>query len=218
MVVRGSAQVVMREKSQYTDLERRFNTKDQQYTARLATQGSVWWKKALNVQAVYRWNLRRLNPGFTLDIGCGIGRNLSHLDGHGIGIDHNSASIQIARSRGLQAFTPEEFQATEFNTDATFDSILLSHVAEHMSEIEVVQLLKSYLRMLKPDGRVILITPQEYGYASDQTHVQFMDFEALRSIVIGVGLIPVRQFSFPFPRIFGRLFKYNEFVFVSRKA
>ena len=208
----------MREKSQYTDLERRFGTKDQRYTARLATQGSAWWKKALNVQSVYRWNLRRLNPGFTLDIGCGIGRNLSHLNGHGIGIDHNSTSIQIARSRGLQAFTPEEFQATEFNTDATFDSILLSHVAEHMSEIEVVQLLKSYVRMLKPDGRVILITPQEYGYASDQTHVQFMDFEALRSIVIAVGFIPVRQFSFPFPRIFGRLFKYNEFVFVSRKA
>lgn len=208
----------MREKSQLSELDKRLSTKDSRYSARLATQESIWWKKALNVQAVYRWNLRRLNPGFVLDIGCGIGRNLRHLDGHGIGIDHNAASIQIARSRGLQAFTPEEFQATEFNADGTFDSILLSHVAEHMTEIEVVRLLESYVGMLKPRGQVILITPQEYGYASDQTHVQFMDFEALRNIVIGVGLIPVKQYSFPLPRMFGRLFKYNEFVFVSRKA
>lgn len=208
----------MNESSQYTELKQSLSTKDRRYTARLATQGSVWWKRALNVQAAYRWNLRRLKPGFVLDIGCGIGRNLNHLNGHGIGIDHNSASVEVARSRGLQAFTPEEFELTSFSTADRFDSILLSHVAEHMSEREVVRLLGKYVPTLKPGGRVIIITPQEYGYGSDPTHAQFMDFETLRNIVIGSGLIPVEQYSFPLPRSFGRLFKYNEFVFVSRKA
>lgn len=210
--------IVMNESSQYTELKQSLSTKDPRYTVRLATQESVWWKRALNVQAAYRWNLRRLKPGFVLDIGCGIGRNLTHLNGHGIGIDHNAESVEVARSRGLQAFTPEEFELTSFNAADRFDSILLAHVAEHMSEREVVRLLGNYVRTLKPDGRAIIITPQEYGFASDPTHVQFMDFETLRKIVIESGLVPVEQYSFPLPRSFGRLFKYNEFVFVSRKA
>lgn len=208
----------MNESSQYTELKQSLSTKDRRYTARLAAQESVWWKRALNVQAAYRWNLRRLKPGFVLDIGCGIGRNLNHLNGHGIGIDHNSESVEVARSRGLQAFTPEEFELTSFSAADRFDSILLSHVAEHMSEREVVRLLCKYVPTLKPGGRVIIITPQEYGYGSDPTHVQFMDFETLKNIVIESGLIPVKQYSFPLPRIFGRLFKYNEFVFVGRNA
>lgn len=214
MVV-GNLTTVMKDNSHYTDLKQGMSTRDPSYATRLAAQ--KWWKKALNVQAVYQWNLRRLNPGFVLDIGCGIGRNLKHLDGHGIGIDHNSESVEMARSRGLQAFTPEEFEHTLFNTADRFDSILLAHVAEHMSEREVVTLLRKYVRTVRSNGLVILITPQEFGYASDPTHVQFMDFDTLRNIVSEAGLIPVKQYSFPFPRLFGRLFKYNEFVFVSKK-
>ena len=48
----------------------------------------------------YRWNLRRLDLGFTLEIGCGIGRNLEHLDGNGIGIDHNEEAVRIAHTGG----------------------------------------------------------------------------------------------------------------------
>ena len=87
-----------------------------------------------------------------------------------------------------------------------------------MTECEVAKVLDTYIRVLRPDGRVILITPQEYGYRSDPTHVQFMDFATLRNIVIEVGLLPVKQYSFPFPRILGCLFKHNEFVFVSKKG
>ena len=199
------------------DLNKIPSTKDQVYTRRLVTEECRWWKKALDVQAPYRWNLRRLSPGFTLEIGCGIGRNLIHLNGHGVGIDHNFRSIEIAKLRGLQAFTPEEFEETSFRAVDTFDSILLAHVVEHMTESEAARLLARYLHLLKPKGQVILITPQEYGYRSDQTHVQFMDFEALRRVVAKLNLIPVKQYSFPFPRFFGRLFKYNEFVVVGKK-
>ncbi len=155
--------------------------------------------------------------GFTLDIGCGIGRNLINLDGNGVGIDHNRKSIEIAKSRGLRAFTADEFNASSFNAPGRFDSILLSHVAEHMTEPEVIALLKSYLHLAKPGAQAIIITPQEMGYRSDPTHVQFMDFEILERIVSQSGLVPVKQYSFPFPRPFGRVFKHNEFVSVSKK-
>jgi hypothetical protein len=44
-----------------------------------------------------------------------------------------------------------------------------------------------------------------------------MDFEILERINSQSGLAVVKQYSFPFPRLFGRVFKYNEFVSVSKK-
>lgn len=193
-------------------------TTDADYTARLSSMGGLWWKRALDVQAPYRWNLRRLELGFTLDIGCGLGRNLKHLGGRGVGIDHNGASIELARARGLDAFLPEEFELTDFNRPRGFDSILLAHVVEHMTEAEAVSLLQRYAPLLKPNGRVVLITPQQRGFDSDPTHVHFTDFEALRRIAAKCGLETLKQYSFPFPLSFGRVFKYNEFVSISVKS
>lgn len=193
------------------------DTKDLAYASRLLARESKWWKRLLDVQAPFRWNLRRLNPGFTLDIGCGIGRNLINLNGNGIGVDHNEHSVEIAKSRGLKAFTPEDFNKSSYNQPNSFDSILLAHVAEHMTEAEAVSLLAAYLYLLKPQGQVILITPQELGFRADPSHVQFIDFNAQNRILLKAGLISLREFSFPFPRFFGRFFKYNEFVSVSRR-
>src|SRR5262245_7515058 len=106
---------------------------DREYTERLLRLQSVRWKRVLDVQAPYRWNLRRLEPGFTLEIGCGIGRNLLHLRGNGVGTDTNPYSIEVCRSRGLTAFTPAEFAETEYAAPGTFETILFSHVAEHMT-------------------------------------------------------------------------------------
>lgn len=193
-------------------------TRTEAYAARLMRLQTTWWKRWLDVQAPYRWNLRRLNPGFTLDIGCGIGRNLAHLRGHGVGVDTNEHCVHAARSRGLTAFTPDEFwRSAEYNRPDRFDAILLAHVAEHMTEDQVVALLQGYERLLRPEGRMILISPQEAGFRSDPTHVELMDFARLARIAGRLGFRPERAFSFPFPRWVGRLFTYNEFVVVSRK-
>ena len=193
------------------------STSGADYTDRLSSLGGQWWKRALDVQAPYRWNLRRLELGFTLDIGCGLGRNLRHLEGRGVGIDHNQTSIDIARAAGLAAYLPEDFELTEFNRPGRFDSILLAHVVEHMSEEDAVELLQRYDRLLKSSGRVVLITPQQRGFDSDPTHVHFADFEALRRIAERCGLETRKQYSFPFPLIVGRVFKHNEFVSISVK-
>ena len=194
-----------------------YTTADRRYAARLVAREAAWWKRLLDVQAPYRWNLRRLQPGFTLDVGCGIGRNLLHLAGDGVGVDHNAHSVEIARARGLRAFTADEFCASPFNAPARFDSLLLAHVVEHMNESEAIALLTVYLHTLKPNGKIIIITPQELGYRSDPTHIQFMDFAALKRIAGAVSGKFVREFSFPLPRPFGHVFKYNEFVHVSLK-
>jgi SAM-dependent methyltransferase len=185
------------------------------YAGRLKSQ-LVWWKRLLDVQAPYRWNLRRLKPGFMLDVGCGLGRNLGHVRGHGVGVDPNRACLAIAREAGFEVYTPEEFAASPHAQGRPFDSLLVAHVLEHMSFEEAVALVAANLPHLKPGGQVILITPQELGYAADPTHVQFMDLDALRRLAAALDLAVTRAFSFPFPRWMGRLFKYNEFVLTAR--
>jgi len=192
---------------------------DREYAARLVRLQTARWKRWLGVQAPFRWNLRRLHPGFTLEIGCGIGRNLLHLGRGAIGVDTNEHCVRFARSRGLIALTPAEFrQSAEYNRPGRFDTILLAHVAEHMTEQQAAALLQEYEPLLRSDGRLILIAPQEAGFHTDPTHVALMDFAALKRIAERVGCRPERLFSFPFPRFMGRWFPYNEFVVVSRKA
>ena len=189
-----------------------------EYAERLIRLQTARWKQWLNVQALHRWNLRRLDPGFTLEIGCGIGRNLLHLAGHSVGVDINEHCVRAARARGLTAFTPADFQrSAEYNRPGRFDAILLAHVAEHMTENQVVALLHEYEGLMRSDGRLILISPQEAGFRSDSTHVELMDFARLARISDRLGFQPERAFSFPFPRWVGKLFTYNEFVVVSRK-
>lgn len=199
------------------DKETRHTIRDTQtveYTEWLIEKQERWWKRLFDVQAPYRWNIQRLGPGVTLDIGCGIGRNLLHLHAQGVGIDHNACSVEAARRRGLVAFTPEEFRISEFNSPEQFDSLLLGHVAEHMRHSQVIELLNRYMHVLKPAGKLIMIAPQEAGYRSDESHVEFMDFFKLRTINDRLGFRTVSEYSFPFPRRFGRFFPYNEFVVV----
>lgn len=190
-------------------------TSDPAYTKRLIRNQRAWWKRLFPVQAPYRWNLRRLRPGFTLVVGCGIGRDLVNLSGSGVGLDHNAHSVAFARSRGLEAFTPGEFFRSPYAVDDRFDSLLLSHVAEHMPLPESIALLRSYLRFVKPCGQIILITPQERTHRADPTHVEFMDFARLRELCRAVGAVPTREYSFPLPRAAGRFLPHNEFVLIS---
>lgn len=187
-----------------------------EYAARLAALENARWRRILGVQAPYRWNIRRLNLGRVLDVGCGLGRNLAHLDGNGVGVDHNADSIAIARARGLTAFTSAEFPQSEYAVPGAFDSMLMAHVVEHLDPGYAVELVRTYLPYVKQGGQVAFITPQERGYASDSTHIAFTDFDGLRRLCEKTGLAPQRQYSFPLPRAAGRVFTYNEFVLVAR--
>jgi 2-polyprenyl-3-methyl-5-hydroxy-6-metoxy-1,4-benzoquinol methylase len=188
------------------------------YADRLVRLRSVWWKRVIDVQAPYRWNVRRLRLGHTLDVGCGIGRNLHHLGPAAVGVDHNADSVAIARSRGLTAYTSEEFPASADCVPASFDTILLAHVVEHMDRDTAVGLLTGYRPFLKPGGRVVVITPQEAGYRTDDTHVRFVDFGGLADLASAIGFTITRTYSFPFPRMVGKVFPYNEFVAICQPA
>jgi 2-polyprenyl-3-methyl-5-hydroxy-6-metoxy-1,4-benzoquinol methylase len=184
------------------------------YAERLVHLESVWWKRVLDVQRPYRWNLRRLELGRTLDVGCGVGRNLKNLPGS-VGVDHNAQSVAVARSRGLTAWTTEEWPTSPDAVVGTFDSLLCAHVLEHLDSPTADDVLSAYLPYLRPGARLVLICPQERGYASDSTHVRFVDPSELAATARRHGFSPQRSYSFPFPRIAGKAFPYNEFVLVA---
>lgn len=193
-------------------------TEGSDYTERLAAKQDLWWKRLLNVQAPYQWNLRRQGLGRTMDVGCGIGRNLATLPTGSVGIDHNSSSVELARRHGRDVMTPDEFFAGDLARPDAFDGMLLAHVIEHLSEPEALEVVGSYLPYLRPGGKVFFVCPQERGYASDATHVRFTDGPALVELGRRLGLEPEAPFSFPFPRALGKLFVYNEFCLVARKS
>ncbi|MCX6510973.1 MAG: class I SAM-dependent methyltransferase [Actinobacteria bacterium] len=181
------------------------DTSGECYAARLERLSGKSWKRF--IPDPYRWNIRRSNMGRMLDVGCGIGRCLMFNGGNGVGVDHNPTSVSKCRSRGLEAYTPEEFSSLDLGL---FDSVLLSHVLEHTSPVEGRELLNSYLPYLKPGGMVMLITPQLAGQKSDPTHVRFLDRQALADELMEMGAKNVKTRSFPFPEVVGRAFRHNE--------
>lgn len=190
------------------------STSDPRYAERLASLERVWWKQV--VPDPYRWFLRRQHLGFVLDVGCGIGRGLRYLDGNGVGVDHSEASVASCRAQGFQAFTPTEFASSAFAAPGRFDALVCSHVLEHLTSDEQGDLLATYLPNVRAGGRVVLITPQERGQASDATHVTFVDDHALARLAARFGLVGAPR-SFPLPRVAGKAFRYNEFVLVARR-
>lgn len=189
------------------------------YAERLRASESVWWKRLVDVQLPYRLHLRGLKLGFVLDIGCGLGRNLTNLGGAsaGIGVDPNTEAVATCRRRGLNAFTPDEFAESEHGRSEQFDTLLISHVLEHLSEPDAAALIAKYVQYLRRGGRAVLITPQEAGFRSDPTHLVFVDLARLERMSSAAGLSLVNAYSFPFPRPVGRWFRYNEFVHIARK-
>jgi SAM-dependent methyltransferase len=192
------------------------DTADPAYAHRLLRLEQQRWRRLLNVQAPYRWNIRRLRPGFTLDVGCGLGRNLAHLDGNGVGIDHNAASVAEARARGLRAFTPPEFHASEYAVPARFDSLLLAHLLEHLSADDAAAAVAEHLPYVRDGGQVIVICPQAAGFRSDPTHVTPFDGASIGALLERLDLHVTARRSFPFPAPVGRVFPYNEHVVVAR--
>ena len=170
------------------------------YTRRLAARSGARWKRVLDVQAPYRWNLRRLlGERRTLDVGCGIGRNLAHLPAGSVGVDHNATSVQVCRDAGLRRVHRRRVPRAggPARSSAGCWPRTWSSTCPRAGPPRV---LAPYAPFLEPDAVVVLICPQERGFASDPTHTVFVDQAALAALAGELGLRVQRQYSFPLPR------------------
>ena len=190
------------------------DTKSIYYSDRLTGIAQRRWKRIVAPLNPYKFHVRLISVSNVLDVGCGIGRNLDYLvNSDAIGIDHNIQSVEIARQRGFTAFTDTEF----LELNHKFNTILFSHVLEHMNPEEAIGIVSKYLGCLNPGGRLIIICPQIKGQKSDPSHVYFCDFQFLEQLVESQNLEIVMSYSFPLPNFFGRWFVYNESVVIAKK-
>jgi 2-polyprenyl-3-methyl-5-hydroxy-6-metoxy-1,4-benzoquinol methylase len=195
--------------------EDRASTASETYTQRLQKLGSKRIKRILKVQEPYRRRYQKIIIGSTLDIGCGVGRVLQWLSADSVGVDHNPMSVDHCRKMGLRAFTNHEFDTSVHKEK--FDNLLLAHLLEHLSEEDQIQILRTYLPCLKEGGKIIVVTPQQRGYKSDSTHITYTDGDEVALLFEQLQIKVDSSKSFPFPRVVGRVFTYNEFQVVGIK-
>lgn len=104
-----------------------------------------------------------------VDIGCGNGNLLSEVvkrvpDARCVGLELSTARLRIAQGR-----LPENTLLAQIGGDnglpfgdSSVDLVLVTEVIEHLREPE--RLLAEIRRVLRPDGRLILTTPNSDAY------------------------------------------------------
>lgn len=102
-----------------------------------------------------------------LDVGCWVGAFERLLDGRTrvVAIDRDAHAIRLARRR---APASAQFLIGDIHqlplTDAQFDLILLNYVFEHIPASQEVPLLTELRRVLRPRGRLVMLTPRRHWW------------------------------------------------------
>lgn len=138
--------------------------------------------------------------GRVLDIGCGRGYALAALRTMGIsfveGIDTSQEQVSWAESRGLPARLVTDTLGYLAERPQAHDAILLMDVIEHVTPAEQRQFLRAIADSLRPEGRLLLSTPNAAsrlaGYTRhlDYTHTSAFTPESLDFLLVHSGFDP----------------------------
>lgn len=120
---------------------------------------------ALRSKARKTMHLGDLPPGRVLDIGCGGGRFLRRMQRLGWeaeGVDFDAeATRRVSENYNVRTYTGD-VRALALPA-AHYDAIVMNHAIEHVDDPGAV--LRECARLLKPGGRLVLITPNAQSVA-----------------------------------------------------
>ncbi|MHC4946142.1 MAG: class I SAM-dependent methyltransferase [Planctomycetota bacterium] len=100
-----------------------------------------------------------VRPGRLLDVGCGDGAFLARMSGLGWaveGIEFDSEAADHARDKHGHTVHQGRLESSRF-PENLFDAVTMNHLIEHVHD--PVSLMKESYRILKPGGRLIVVTP-----------------------------------------------------------
>lgn len=106
--------------------------------------------------------LPRLAGGRLLDVGCGSGRfigRMRDLGWHAEGVDFDPEAARVGARHGLTVRVGG--LADQGYPDASFDAVTMIHFIEHIFDPREV--LAEAHRILRPGGRLVVITPNAAG-------------------------------------------------------
>lgn len=161
-----------------------------------------------------------------LDLGCGAGGLLAALTARGFtrveGLDPDPAAVLAARGRGLAVQEGLITEAPARYTGQHFDLIALSHVAEHLRDLDWLPQLAG---LLAPGGALYVEVPDPRGYRCgprppyyyfDSEHINHFSPKALTRLFTAAGLSPTAFLDCPLSLPDGST--YPAFAGVARAA
>jgi 2-polyprenyl-3-methyl-5-hydroxy-6-metoxy-1,4-benzoquinol methylase len=128
------------------------------------------------------WHLNKLRlfelagisrDDLVLDAGCGAGNLVSELAPRCrtvVGCDYHHGRLAFAAGRLQGEFVEASIDRLPF-ADGLFDKIFCLEVIEHIEHSVNLQILREFFRVLKPDGQLILTTP---NYRSAWPAIEFL--------------------------------------------
>jgi len=121
--------------------------------------------------------------GRMIDVGCGNGGIVESAREYGWeaeGIDVDAGAIDNARGKGLNVHSGT--LAAQAYPDATFDLITMSHVIEHLHD--PVGILRESHRVLKPDGLLMILTPNTSSTERERFGVHWFALDPPRHLIL----------------------------------
>jgi len=195
------------------------------YAIMRRVEGSHWWY--VGRRQIIRGFLESISPLVNaaadlrdgtkpspeiLDVGCGTGANLELLSefGKASGVDVSAEAVAFCDARGLENVKQAVAEALPFE-DGSFELVTSLDVIEHLDDD--VAGLKEMRRVLRPDGRVLLVVPAFmflWGVQDDvSNHRRRYTLSQLRKAVLKAGFEIERasywNISFFFPTLVGRI-------------
>lgn len=141
-----------------------------------------------------------------LEIGCGLGHFQDYLQRKGFtnrtAIDIGIEQIEYCRKRYEGEFLLiEDSDLYLLEHPRSFDTIVMNDVLEHLTKNEVVDILDSIAKALKPGGRIIIRTPNMAALFSgasrfgDYTHEGGFTERSIKQVLSTVGFSEVTCYS-----------------------
>ena len=133
--------------------------------------------------------------GKVLDFGCGVGGFL-RFRSNTVGVDINTYNIDYCKSLGLKAEVTEEGGVLPFKENS-FAGVVIDNVIEHIPVEGVDAVIGQILRVLRPDGTIVVGVPGIKGYLSDYDHKVFYDEASLAALFGKYGWKITKAFHMP---------------------
>lgn len=130
-----------------------------------------------------RW-LKASENGRLLDVGCGNGRFLDQMRQLGwnvTGIEPDGEAVSVACEKfGLEVFQGSLEKARFAN--GHFDAITMNNVIEHAPD--PIELLRECCRVLKPNGEIVVVTPNIKSLGHNVFGENWRGLEVLRHLFL----------------------------------